>query len=254
MLQIPNSIKTAFFTVLFIFLFLYMFSRLFGPIPFSINSVTTTKTDLFTVSGEGEAVAVPDTATVNLGVTKTASTVEAARNEATKTANDIIAGIKELGVDENKVKTTNYSVNPNYDFTSGRETITGYTVSQNLQVEIDPIDTANKVVDMATTRGANQAGGIQFVLNDAKREQLEKQARDEAILKAKEKAQSIANSAGIRLGKIINLHEDSMGAQPPIMYDKVALGRGGDVAENAVDLQPGENTVRVTVTLFYETL
>ncbi len=231
-----------------------MFSKLFGPIPFSVNSVTTTKTDLFSVSGEGEAVAVPDTATVNLGVTKTASTVEAARNEATRTANDIIAGLKELKVDDKKVKTTNYSVNPNYDFTSGKETITGYTVSQNLQIEVDPIDKANQVVDMATTRGANQVGGVQFILNDAKREQLEKQARDEAILKAKAKAQSVANAAGIKLGKIINLIEDNIGPQPPVMYDRMALGKGGDAAENPTDLQPGENSVHVTVTLYYETL
>ncbi len=254
MKMIPESVKTAFFIVLFVFLFLYIFAKLFGPIPFSVNSITTTKTDLFTVSGEGEATAVPDTAQINLGVTKSAATVESAKDQVNTAANDIIAGLKALGVEEKDVKTTNYSVNPNYDYATGSvEKINGYTVSQNLSVEVKEIDRANKVVDMAAEKGANQVGGIQFILADDKREELEKIARKDAIEKAKAKANDIASAAGIRLGKLINVSESGTGVQPPIFYDTMAL-KAGNEARQDTELQPGENMIRVSVTLMYETL
>jgi uncharacterized protein len=252
MKNVSNGVRTAFFTVLFVFLFLYIFTKSFGPIPFSVNSVNTTKTDMFTVSGNGEATAVPDTALTNFGVTKTASTVTQAKNEVNQSANKIIQGLKNLGIQEKKIKTTDYSISPNYDYTSGRNTVIGYVVTQNLQVEITPIEKANQAVDMATKNGANMVGNIQFTVNDEKRTELENKAREDAISKAKAKAQSIASASGINLGRLVNVQENNMSQRPPVMYD-LKTAAGGAESQPATQLQPGENTVSVSVTLSYET-
>jgi uncharacterized protein YggE len=233
-------------------LFLYVFAKLFGPIPFSVNSVTTTKTDLFTVSGDGEATAIPDTALTNFGVTKTASTVGQAQNEVNQSVNDIISGLKNLGIQDKKIKTTDYSVSPNYDYSSGRNTITGYVVTQNLQVEITPIEKANQAVDMATKNGANMVGNIQFTVNDDKKIELENKAREDAISKAKAKAQSIAGASGIRLGRLVNVQENNNSMPRPVAFDLKA-GGGSAESQAPTQLQPGENTVNVSVTLSYET-
>ncbi len=257
MKQIPPSVQTSLLTVLFTFFFLYIFARLFGPIPFSVNSITTLKSDLFTVSGEGEATAVPDTAVLNLGITENASTVEQAKNSVNEKANQIIEAFKELGIEEKNIKTTNYSVYPNYDYTNGKERITGYNVFQNLEVEVSPIEKANQAVDVATENGANMMGNIRFTLNDEDREKLEMQARENAIRKAKSKASSIANASGIRLGKLINVSEANEQVYPPILYDEksIALQEGGNRTEaQTTGLQPGENSIKVSVTLSYETL
>jgi uncharacterized protein len=249
--KISNSIQTAFFTVLFIFFFLLVFTKVFGPIPFAVNSVTTTKSDLFTVNGEGEATAVPDTAMVSMGISQTAATVEQAKDKANGVMNKIATDLKNLGVAEKDIKTVNYNVYPNREF-SGRNDISGYTVSQDLQVTVREFDKANKAVDLATADGANQVGGIQFVLNDDKREQLEQQARAEAIKKAKAKASDIAGAAGIKLGRIVNINESNSSQRPPVMYEKAMDLQAGSAA-NPTELQPGENTVRVSVSLSYET-
>ncbi len=235
------------FAIVSIFTIFYLFTRFFGPIPLTINSVTTTKTDLFTVSGEGEAAGIPDTALLSLGVTKRAVTVKAAQNQVNQVANAIIGDLKKLGVDEKDIKTTNYSVYPDYDYTRG-QTITGYSVTQNLEVKITPIEKANQAVDIATANGANMVGGITFTLNDEIKKSLEEEARKDAVKKAKGKAQSLANAAGIRLGRIVNVQE-SQGYQPPIALETRALdARGGEPTQ----LTPGENTIRTSVTLSYE--
>lgn len=266
MSQITESIKTAFFTVLFIFICFFLFTKLFGPIPFQVNSIQTTKTDLFTVSGEGEAKGKPEKAHVSVGVTKIAKTADQAQNLMNETTNSIVNELKKAGVPQEAIKTSSYNVYPNYDnigrpvpFSSDTsmpeivpngddQRITSYTATQNLDITAETVELANKAVDVATANGANIISGVSFVLSDEDREELEQKARIEAINKAKAKAKKIADAADIRLGKIVNIQE-SGNNYPVYMEAQKSLDRGAPT-----ELQPGENTVRIGVTLSYETL
>src|SRR3982750_2896549 len=105
-----NSLKTPLITTFFVFLLLFLFTKLFGPIPFSVNSITTTKNDLLTVDGTGEATAVPDTAEFSVGVSKSANTVQQAQEQTNQAINKITEDLKRAGVDRKNIKTTNYSV------------------------------------------------------------------------------------------------------------------------------------------------
>lgn len=245
-----QSVRVPFLIIIFALLSLFVFTKIFGPIPFSVNSITTTKQNLFTVTGTAEVTAVPDTAMVSFGVNKSGTTIESLQQEVNTIINQITEDLKALGVDEKDIKTTNYSVNPNYDFRDGTQTENGYTVSANIEVRLDSIEKANSAIDAATRAGATQIGGVQFVLNDEKKKELESQARKEAIKKAKEKAESIASDAGIRLGKIVDVQESGGGG--PIPY----YGGAMDTKELSVDqtqLNPGENKVISNITLAYET-
>lgn len=244
-----QNIKTPLLIIIFIFLGLFLYTSLAGPIPFSVNSITTTKTNLFSTSGEGKASGIPDMAQLSIGVTKTASTVAAAQEQANTTANKIITDLKNLGIAEKNIKTTNYSVTPNYDFTRGAQNISGYTVTQSLEISISPIDIANKAVDAATGDGANLVGGITFTFSDKTKKDLETKARTEAVKMAKEKAQSLASATGIKLGKIVDVQE-SNGFEPrPIMMAQSLEAKSADT-----QLQPGENSITINITLSYETL
>lgn len=246
-----KELQSPFFTVLFILVGIFLYTRLAGPIPFSVNSVQTSKSNLFSVQGIGKATAVPDTALLSLGVTKTAPNVLSAQQQANQAVNKIVADFKTLGIEEKNIKTTNYSVYPDYDYNSGRQNIRGYTVTQNLEVKIKPIDKANKAIDAATADGANMIGSISFILNDTEKKRLENEARAEAIKNAKEKAESLSSLSGLRLGKIIDIQEGGGFERPmPVTMDLRAPGGG---AEEKTELSPGENTIQTTVTLSYET-
>lgn len=244
-----NNLTTIFATIVFFFVVVFVYTKLAGPIPFSVNSIQTTKSDLFHVEGVGKATAVPDTALLSLGVTKTAPNVTTAQQQVNDVANKLITDLKALGIDEKNIKTTNYSVNPNYDFREGTQTPNGYTVSQNLEVRVKPIDKANQAVDIATKDGANMVGGISFVLDDDEQKKVQEEARKEAVANAKEKAQSLAAAAGISLGRIVDIQENS-GRQMPMFYAAGALD--AKTAEAPTNLTPGENTVEVTISLAYE--
>lgn len=248
-----KEVRTPIITVAFFFIALVAYTQLLGPIPFSVNSVQTTKSQLFSVSGEGEATAIPDTAQITMGVSKKASTVEQAQEEVNTIINQIKADLTNLGIKEEDIKTTNYSVNPNYDYTAGREQINGYNVNADLRARIESVDTANQAIDAATKAGATNVGNVQFILDDETKATLEDEARKEAIEKAKMKAESLSSAAGIKLGRIIDVQENTDGAVAPFEPVAMNLDRAGGGMEKT-ELNPGENKVRITVTLSYETL
>lgn len=249
-----QSIRTPFLTVLFVFIGLVLFVKVVGPVPFTVNSVSSVKETMFTVQGTGEVAAIPDTALISLGVNKTAPTVESAQNQVNTIISKITADLRALGVEEKKIKTVNYSVNPNYDYTNGSQKINGYVVNADIQVRLQPIDKANEAIDIATKDGATNVGGIQFVLDEKKQRELEEQARKEAIDAAKAKAQSISKVSGIKLGRLVDVQENGNGYQPPMQYSamKAEDSRAGQ-AVPPTELNPGENKVSSNVTLSYET-
>lgn len=253
--------KTWIGAIIAFFVVLFVYTKLTGPVPFSINSVNTTKTDLFSSSGEGKATAIPDQATVDAGVTQTAATVVDAQNKVNAKTQKIIIEIKKLGVLDKDIKTTNYSVTPNYGdnggvpmmfpIRTGRNNITGYTVTQNLEINVKDLAKVNKAIDSATANGANMVGGTNFTFSDELQKKLENQARIQAVNNAKEKAQSLANASGIRLGKVVNVIESGNGFPQPLAMMK---GAGGAADQSTpTNVTPGENNVTINVVIYYET-
>jgi uncharacterized protein len=249
--------------IILFFIVLFAYTKLAGPIPFSINSVNTTKTDLFTSSGEGKMTAIPDQATVNAGVTAQSTTVVDAQNKVNQTTNKIIADLKKLGLSDKDIKTTDYSVNPNYGtgtampmmgvIGGGQQQITGYTVTQNLEIKVKPIDKANKVVDTATADGANLVGGINFTFSDILSKSLEAKATEQAVNDAKDKAQTLASASGIHLGKIVNVVQNSNQPRPFLMAAGMGAKTDQAITVPSTNVTPGENTLTVSVVLYYET-
>jgi uncharacterized protein YggE len=188
-----------------------------------------------------------------VGITVNQPTVAAAQNEANSIINAITTSVENLGVDEQDIKTINFSVNPNYDYEVQPPVIQGYNVSTSVRITVTDLEQINQVIDTATNNGANQINNIAFTLSRDKEMELREQARQEAIDDAKQSAKELANLAGMRLGKIIDIKETIPGTpEPPIMFarnEAMAL----DSAE-PTNVQPGSATYNYQITLSYETL
>lgn len=236
-------------TFLAFFILLFAYTKLAGPIPFSVNSISTQNPGGFSVTGEGKAQIKPDKATINLGVQANDVSTQTVQDQMNKNINAVTAAIKQQGIDEKDIQTAQYTINPTYDYTSGNQKITGYQGSTNVAVTVRDINNVNKVIDAATANGANQVGSPQF--SNADNSSALDQARSLAIADAKKKAQSAASAAGFSLGKIIN-YSESQGGQPvPVPF----IAGGGVAQSKAVpptQVEPGQNEVDLQVTLTYE--
>lgn len=232
---------TALFTLLLIY------TKLFGPIPFSVNSVTTQKTTTFDVTGEGKVTVTPDIASVTVGIRSQGSTVKIVQDQINNVINKVSNAIKDLGIDAKDIQTTNYSIYPDYDYSGSSQRIKGYSASANLFVKVRDIDKVNAVIDATTANGANEVSGISFEVDD--KEKAENEVRSKAVADAKQKAENASKIAGFRLGKIINYSENFGDFPRPI---PLRAQGAAEIESVPTQIEHGSTQVSVTVTLSYE--
>lgn len=205
---------------------------------------------IISVSGDGRVFAVPDIAELSFGVqTGRVETAKVAMEKLRKDMDAIFRAVKVLGVDEKDIRTEHFSLNPVYDWTEKGQVFRGFEASQSFQVKVRDLDQVDDVLTAATDSGANQAGNVQFIIDDPEKQRAE--AREEAIAEAKEKAKLLAANLGKRLGKLKGFSEGGGGwVQPVMMMRAEKVGMGGAVPD--LPLPAGEEEVRVQVTLTYE--
>ena len=215
-----------------------------GPVS-GAPAVDTPATHTITVSATGKITVVPDVARLNLGVTATKSTVKAAREAGAKAMTDIIAALKGLGIADADIQTTNLSLYPQYG-TGSTPKVTGYQISEQLQVTVRDIDKAGDAVDAATANGATDVNGISFeVANPVK---AQNDARAAAVEAARVSAQAMASAGHVSLGAVVSITD----ATPvsPIFYGYGV--RAGAAADTATPVQPGTQDLSAMVTVVFE--
>lgn len=218
------------------------------------TSTTPEPRGTISVSGDGRVFMAPDIAQLSFGVqTGRQPTAKAAMDKLTTSMNAIIAATKAAGVPEKDISTQSFWLNPIYDYTTGGQVFRGFEASQSLSVKVRNLDKVTDVLSAATEAGANQAGGVNFTIDDPEAKRAE--AREEAIKEAKEKARVLAGQLGVTLGEIKNFSENSGGWVAPMYMRTEAYGVGGgmdDVAQKAPELPAGEQEINVNVTLTFE--
>lgn len=243
---------------------LLLLIRLFNiSYPVYLRVTNSTVSSEFSVIGTGKVDVVPDTAVVDAGITvNNVSTAEEAKNQMTTINNDILKEVKALGVDAKDIKTSNFSIYPEYATSgiepltvrsvpsSGESRISGYSGNANVTIKLRNKDLASQVVEKVTVAGATNVNGPRFTLENP--QMIQEEARAKAIENAKEQAKKLSKDLGIRLGRITNMVE-SPG------YSPYTYGRGGAMTLDATkeatapEFEEGTETVSSTVTLFYET-
>lgn len=209
--------------------------------------------DTITISGEGKVTAIPDIATIEVGVNTIKADVGSAQKENTDKMNAVTKRVKDLGVDKKDIQTTQYNIYPQYDYNEGKQRLRGYQVTQTARIKIRDLEKIGAILEAVGSAGANQISGVSFTIDEP--EKLRQEAREKALDNAREKAKALADHADVKLGKIVTFSESSGGISPPVPYfsKEMALGRGGDVAV-APDVQAGSMEIIVNVNVSYEIL
>jgi len=262
---------------------LLVYAALIGVLALSYAAVSYVKTysrsiepgayRSFPVTGEGKVVAVPDVAEFTFSViTQGGKNLAKLQQENTEHANRAIAFTKSNGVADKDIKTQRYSVDPRYqnvicrpmplpfgaesasypavDRTCPPPEIVGYTITQTVSVKVRDFAKIGDLLSGVVSAGANSVSQISFTIDD--RTALENKAREEAMMKAREKAEAMARAGGFRLGKLISINEGWGG---PVYYGRAeAFGVGGDAIKGvpAPTIEPGSQDIVVNVTMVFE--
>ena len=202
------------------------------------------------VSGSGDALLSPDIAYIYIGVHTENATAAEAVTENTSQTETLMQAIRDFGVDEKDIRTTNFSIYPMDRFDpasglpSGEKT---YAVDNTVYVTVRELATLGDLLDTAVQAGANTINSVQFDV--AEKDEALKQARADAVKDAEAQAQSLAQAAGLSLGEIQSI--SFLNAQPYPIFD--GKGGGGMAVDQAaaVPIQPGQLTFTVSVNVTY---
>src|ERR1700679_555355 len=120
------------------------------------------------VTGQAQVSETPDRVYIGIGVTTQAQQSEAAASQNAARLSAVIAAVKRAAGAGAQLTTTEYSINPNYNYprNGGTPTVVGYTVSNVVQVRLDDLRKIGQVIDAATQAGSNNVQDIRFALRD----------------------------------------------------------------------------------------
>jgi uncharacterized protein len=204
--------------------------------------------DQISFAGEGKVYTKPDIAFVDVSVVTQGVQIKDVQDANTKKMNKVITFLKDSGIDEKDIKTTNYNLYPQYTYENNKiPQIMGYQINQTLSIKIRNLDKVGTILEGGVNVGINQVNSLYFGFEND--EQLKEQARKIAIDDAKKKAEKLASQLGVKLIKITGFSDNTVGYPVP-MYDAKAYGLGG--GGGTPNIQTGQNEIIVDVTITYE--
>jgi len=202
----------------------------------------TAPPSMISVSGEATISVPPDLAQVDGGVTSEAKTAREASDANNAAMGKVLLALKGARIEEKDFQTSRLSLQPQSapNRTSGPPVIVGYRASNRVTVRLRDVTKVASVIDTLVAAGANDIGGINFMVSRASK--LLDEAREQAIADARRKAEIYAKAAGVTLGAPISISEE--GSPAPMQFRKLAA----PMAASAPVAQ-GEETLGVTVSV-----
>lgn len=222
----------------------------FAALPAKADNVTEVPT--LSANGEGIAYATPDIAVVSIGVTTRGATAAEALSANSADLAKVIESIRGEGVEDKDIGTSGLNIHPVYEKPAKdapqteAPKIIGYNVSNEVRVTIRDLESSGSILDKVVSAGANQMNGISF--DNADRSVSQDDAIKAAIADAKRKGEIMAEAAGVKLKRIVNIQANAGGGAMPQMYARVAMAADA----SAVPVMPGQQQIMGNATIIWE--
>lgn len=202
------------------------------------------------VHGEATVSAPPDRMQMDIGVITQGSTSQAAADANAKQSNAVVEQLRKL-VPAANIRTVNFSINPNYRYSTdgAPPTIMGYTANNTVRLELDDLKALRALIEAATRSGANNVNRVTFALRD------ESKARAEALGKAADQAragaQALAQRMKVKLGRVLSVEEEQPVVVAPGRQVELTASAKSGAAEAPV-VEPGTIEVHASIRLTIE--
>ena len=168
---------------------------------------------IISVTGEATVSAAPDLAQIDGGVTTEAKTAREASDANNAAMGKVLLALKGAGLEEKDFQTSRLSLQPqSAPNRPGPPTIVGYRASNRVTIRVRDVTKIANVIDTLVGAGANDIGGINFMVSQASK--LLDDARTQAVADARRKAEIYAKAAGVTLGAPLSISEEGTAPRP----------------------------------------
>ncbi len=212
------------------------------------DSTTSPATHSITAVGDGVVEGTPDVLELSLGVTTRDASAATALAHNSELALKVIGVLKNAGVVDKDVQTSDLSISPNMN--SSGDHVDGYEVDNTVTAKIRDVNKAGNIVDAATKVAGNEivVRNLSFSFDD--NSSMVAAARTLAVKRAQDQARQLADAAGVALGNLDSISSTSVPVGPPPQAAGTPRASGAAPAPTP-PVNPGSQTVSVEVTLVY---
>ena len=221
-----------------------------GVLVLGLLLVSNFSTAKNTVTGNGyaEIKVIPDLVKVYLNIETKADNLTEAKDKNFEIFDNLVSGLESKGFAKEDVKTQSFSVTPNYVWSSGRNTISGYVATHSIVVEMsaDEISKLSDVID-ATTSSGTSVSYISFELSQEKEKDYKSEAIKLASEDARLKATALAEGLGKNLGSLVSVSDSSFSYAPWVAYQASEGDSVTSIKESVSGITPTEQTVSSNV-------
>lgn len=197
-------------------------------------------------SAQGEASVAPDMATVSLAVSADGKQLAPAKDDANRRATSVLARLRELDIADADINAPDIGVHPQYDYSKGQKLI-GYRVERRITVKVRDLARLSDVLDGVVAAGANEVQGAQMTASDPSA--AEHEALGRAVAVARGKADAIAAAAGVTLGGVRRVEEESGGGGPLPKFRAMAAEMAADTG---TEVSTGDLVVTRAVRVWFD--
>jgi uncharacterized protein YggE len=202
------------------------------------------------VNGEGKVSAVPDIATLSLGIEAEETSVAEAQAQASEAMDKVMNALKDNGLAEKDIQTQYFNIYQvtKWDPETQEQVVTGYRVTNMVTAKIRNIDKVGTIIDAVVAAGGDltRINSIDFSIDDPST--YYEEARKEAMADAEIKANQLAELAGITLGKPTYISESSN--SPSVVSRTGSEVKAAEAAETPIS--PGELEININIQIAYE--
>lgn len=206
---------------------------------------TTGQQRIMSTIGNGSLSVEPDTVMIQLAIVTENEALQVAQAENAETSSQVIQALINIGIPQDHIQTSGFTVNPIYDFVDGNQVLRGYQVEHSLSVESQALDQTGMIIDTAVNNGVNQVSSIQFSVQN--KQEYYREALNRAVKDAIEKAKSIADTINLNLdAKPIKMNEIT--SEQPIVYQTFAMEKGSPTTP----IQPSQIVIDATIKVQFQ--
>lgn len=211
--------------------------------------VRNVEQNVITVQSSETVKVVPDMAEIRFSVSTQEKDAKTCQEKNNKDLTSVIQFLKDFGIHEESIQTSNYGLNPIYDWSAG-QTVTGYEMTTTLTVSDVTIDQTGTLLTACVDAGINNIDRISYF--SSQYDACYQEALAKAIDSARQKAQAIADAGGCALGTVVHVEEYANSQEARYngyakQASKSEAGAGAVMEDMAVE--PGQVTVEARISV-----
>lgn len=200
---------------------------------------------------------VPDIAQIIYAVRTEAKTASECQQQNAEAVSSVIVQLKELGIAETSIQTSDYYMHPIYNYSGNTTRVTGYEATTSLTVSDLAIDSLDEILSKSVDGGVNTISSITYMASNY--DESYQQALRQAVEAAYQKAQVLAAASGRNVGNALNITEVS--GYSEARYNDIARSNMFDMnmsikaeaaMEDTAGIMPGEIQVEASIVVEYE--